>query len=314
MKLAILILDGVFDTGLSVVQDTLETANALSERGRAPFEVTVVGLRRAVKTHHGHRVEAAIAADVDADVIVVPALGAKTVDAISAALDRSDVLEAAELLRSRESARTRIAGACTATFVLASSGVLDGGTATTTWWLAPIFRERFPSVALDETRMIVESERVVTAGAALAHVDLALWLVRQTSPTLARVTARHLVFDARPSQAAFAMPDHLAHSDPTVERFEKWARRHLTDFDLAGAARAAGVSERTLERRVRAVLRRSPLGYVRDLRVEQALHELQTTRGTLEEIAEKVGYRDAVTLRTLLKKKTGRGVKELRTL
>ncbi len=123
-----------------------------------------------------------------------------------------------------------------------------------------------------------------------------------------------VVFDARPSQGVYTMPDHLAHSDPTVERFEKWARRHLADFDLRSAARAAGVSERTLERKGHAVLRRSPLGYVRDLRVEQALHELQTTRGSVEEIAERVGYKDAVTLRTLLKKKTGRGVKELRAL
>lgn len=315
MRIAILVLDGVFDTGLSVVLDTLETANALAERGRTPFDVRVVGLRRAVRTHHGHRVDLAPVSDAPApDVVVVPALGAKTIDAISASLERPDVLETRDLFAAWSRGRTRVAGACTATFVLASAGILDGGSATTTWWLAPVFRERFPRVSLDESRMIVESDRVITAGAALAHVDLALWLVRQSSPTLARATARHLVFDARPSQGAYTMPDHLAHSDPTVEKFEKWARRHLADFDLASAARAAGVSERTLERKVRAVLRRSPLGYVRDLRVEQALHELSTTRGTVDEIAERVGYKDAVTLRTLLKKKTGRGVKELRAL
>lgn len=319
MRIAVLVLDGVFDTGLSVVLDTLETANALHLDGpsgaRPPFEVTVAGLRRTVKTHHGHRVELSPIEDVAApDVVIVPALGAKTIGTIAAALDRRDVLETRDLLGDWKRRRVRVAGACTATFVLASAGILDDGTATTTWWLAPVFRERFPQVALDESRMIVESDRVVTAGAALAHVDLALWLVRQSSPTLARVTARHLVFDARPSQGAYAMPDHLAHADPTVERFEKWARRHLSDFDLASAARASGVSARTLERKVRAVLRRSPLGYVRDLRVEQALHELQTTRGSVEEIAEKVGYKDAVTLRTLLRKKTGRGVKELRAL
>ena len=56
--------------------------------------------------------------------------------------------------------------------MLAASGILDGGAATTTWWLSPLFRERFSAVTLDESRMIVESGRVVTAGAALAHVDL----------------------------------------------------------------------------------------------------------------------------------------------
>lgn len=322
MRIAVLVLDGVFDSGLSVILDTLETANALAEgevllAGKAArserFEVTMCALRKTITTHHGFRVPVASGPEeARPDVVIVPALGAKTLETIQTALERKDIGETGELLRGWSASGVQIAGACTATFVLAASGILDGGQATTTWWLSPVFRERFPQVTLDESRMIVASGSVVTAGAALAHVDLALWLVRQRSPTLARVTARHLVFDARPSQGAYTMPDHLAHADPVVERFERWARRHLTAFELASAARAAGVSERTLERRVRAVLGRSPLAYVQDLRVEQAVHQLQTTRDSIEEIATSVGYQDGVTLRTLLRKKTGRGIRELR--
>jgi transcriptional regulator GlxA family with amidase domain len=42
------------------------------------------------------------------------------------------------------------------------------------------------------------------------------------------------------------------------------------------------------------------------------VHRLRTGRSSLEEIAAEVGYSDAVTLRTLLRRKTGRGVRELR--
>jgi hypothetical protein len=38
---------------------------------------------------------------------------------------------------------------------------------------------------LDELGMMVKSGNVVTAGAALAHMDLALWLIRRVSPELA---------------------------------------------------------------------------------------------------------------------------------
>ena len=107
--------------------------------------------------------------------------------------------------------------------MLAQSGLLDGRAATTTWWLAPLFRERFPRVELDDSRMVVESGRFATAGAALAHLDLALWLVRRRSPALAALTARYLIVDSRSSQASYAIPDHLAHADPIVERFERWA-------------------------------------------------------------------------------------------
>ncbi len=317
MRVSVLVLDGVFDSGLSVVLDTLATANNLARQSRRarPFEVTLAGVRRSAKTAQGLRVALSPAhATKRPDLVVLPALGCKTRETLLAALERRDVHDACALLQAWSMAGVRIAGACTATFVLAQSGVLDGGRTTTTWWLSPLFRERFPHIALDESRMIVETPRVITAGAALAHVDLALWLVRRRSPELAHAVAHYLVFDARPSQAAHAMPDHLVHDDPTVARFEQWTRTHLGDFDLGRAARHVGTSERTLERRIRAVLGKTPVSYLQDLRVEAAVHRLRTTKDTVDQIAATVGYADAVTLRTLLRKKTGRGVRELRAL
>ena len=127
--------------------------------------------------------------------------------------------------------------------------------------------------------MIVHSSSFITAGAALAHLDLALWLVRRRSPALAALTARYLVVDPRPMQATFAIPDHLAHADPCVERFERWARRRLSDgFSLHEAARAVATSPRTLTRRLHAVIGKSPLAYFQDLRVERAVHLLQDQR------------------------------------
>ncbi len=311
MKVQVLVLDGVFDLGLAAIMDTLATANELSPDGTR-FDIKRVGLRRVVRTQLGLSVPVAAVGRAP-DLVIVPALGCKTPDSLSQALARRDVAEAGALLRKWAASGTRVTAACTATFVLAQSGILDGGTATTTWWLAPMFRERFPRVELDESRMVVQSGRCVTAGAAMGHLDLALWLVRRKSPALAALTARYLIVDSRFSQANYAIPDHLAHADPLVEKFERWARHHLAQrFSLEDAARAAGTSERTLARRLRHALGKSPLSYVQDLRVERAVHLLQTSDGSVERIAAEVGYRDGVTLRTLLRRKTGRGGRELR--
>jgi transcriptional regulator GlxA family with amidase domain len=317
MRIHVLALDGVFDMGLSAILDSFGTAGDLasgSGRRSARFDVSLVGVRRRVRTNQGLTIPVTPAAQAGrADVVVIPALGAKTPATLAAALARPDVQDACAFIARQHAAGAQLAAACTGTFLLAATGLLDGRSATTTWWLAPLFRERFPAVTLEDSRMIVQSGRIVTAGAALAHLDLALWLIRRRSPALAALTARYLVVDARPSQAAFAIPDHLAHADPLVERFEDWARLHLgARFSLASAARAVGASERTLARRLRAVLGKSPLGYVQDLRVERAVHRLQTSDATLETIAGEVGYGDAVTLRTLLRRKIGRGVRDLR--
>jgi transcriptional regulator GlxA family with amidase domain len=232
---------------------------------------------------------------------------------LEAALARPDMRDAAAALRQWARGGATMAAACIGTFVMAESGLLNRQRATTTWWLAPMFRERYPEVLLDESRMIVHSGRVVTAGAALSHMDLALWLIRRTSPQLATLTAKYLIVDSRPSQSAYALTDHLIHSDPIVQRFERWARTRLADgFSLDEAARAAGASRRTLARRTQSVLGKSPLSYFQSLRVERAVHLLKTTSASVDEVAERVGYGDGVTLRTLLRRRLNQGIKEIR--
>jgi transcriptional regulator GlxA family with amidase domain len=131
---------------------------------------------------------------------------------------------------------------------------------------------------------------------------------------LAETTARYLVVDSRPSQSAYAMSDHLAHADPLVQTFERWARDHLADgFSLDKAARAVAASKRTLARRLKDVLGKSPLLYFQDLRIERAVHLLRTSSDSVERIAAAVGYADGVALRNLLRRKLGRGVREIRS-
>jgi transcriptional regulator GlxA family with amidase domain len=316
MRIRVLVLDGVFDLGLSAILDVFTTANELIELSGlavSRFDVTTVGVRAAVRTSHGLRVPVHAVTARRTDCVVVPAIGFKMPGPLEAALARPDVEDAAAALRQWARAGTTVTAACIGTFVMAESGLLDDQHATTTWWLAPFFRQRYPRVLLDESNMIVKSGRFVTAGAALSHVDLALWLVRSVSPQLASLVAKYLIIDSRPSQSAYALTDHLVHSDPIVERFESWARGRLRHgFSLDDAAKAAGASKRTLARRMQAVLGRSPLSYFQSLRVERAVHLLKTKGGSVDEVAAQVGYADGATLRTLLRRRLDLGVKEIR--
>jgi transcriptional regulator GlxA family with amidase domain len=317
MRIYVLALSEVFDTGLATFLDTFSTANALAEStgtSSVRFDVSIIGVRSRVLTSQGLSVPVLSATRrMPPDVALVPAIGAKLPDALRVKLEQRETVDAQALLRDWSAGGALIGAACTSTFVLAGSSLLNGHRATTSWWLAPFFRERYPHVVLDESRMVINASRLVTAGAALAHLDLALWLVRRHSPALAALTARYLVVDSRPSQAAFAIPDHLAHADPFVERFEQWARRRLVEgFSLNEAARAVATSPRTLTRRLHSVVGKSPLGYFQDLRVERAVHLLRTSNTSIDQIAAQVGYANGVTLRTLIRRKIGRGVRELR--
>jgi transcriptional regulator GlxA family with amidase domain len=316
MKVNVLALDGVFDLGLAAVLDALQTANELIEVGGLAvprFEVRIAGVRKSVRTSQGLTVPVHSAPWRTPDCVVVPAIGFKMPEPLQAALARPDIRDAAAALLQWDHREATIATACIGTFVMAESGLLDHQHATTTWWLAPLFRQRYPRVLLDESNMIVKSGRYVTAGAALSHIDLALWLVRGVSPKLASLAAKYLIVDSRPSQSAYALADHLVHSDALVQRFESWARLRLKDgFSLDEAAEAVGASKRTLARRMQTVLGKSPLSYFQSLRVERAVHLLKTSSASVDEIATRVGYSEGSILRVLLRRRLGLGIKEIR--
>src|SRR5579859_2311410 len=206
MKIVVLALGNVFDTGLATVLDAFRTANELAEMSgfSSPrFEVKIVGLRSKVMTSQGLTVPVQRADGSAPDCVVVPAIGYKMPEPLEKALGQREIQDAAAALRGWAKQGATMSAACVGTFVMAEAGLLDEQHATTTWWLAPLFRKRYPRVTVEESHMIVKSGRMVTAGAALSHMDLALWMIRQKSPKLAALTAKYLIVDSRPSQSAY---------------------------------------------------------------------------------------------------------------
>jgi transcriptional regulator GlxA family with amidase domain len=319
MNIQMLCLDGVFDSGLSILLDALETANALAEAEELQvprLQVKIVGLQKTIRTGQGLTLSTSSILPRSApDLVLVPALTAKMPAPLQKALRRQSISSAGEALRSWHQRGATIGAACTGTFVLASAGLLDGFEATTTWWLASLFRESFPAVKLNESEMLVQSGRCITAGAALGHVDLALCVVRRQSVALASLLARYLLVDHRPSQATFAVANHLNHDDEVVEQFERWVQRNLkTRFALPDVARALGTSERTLSRRVWRAVGKAPMKHVQTLRLQRALHLLRTTAASAESVADAVGYGSGVTLRLLIRKHLHCGIREARRI
>jgi transcriptional regulator GlxA family with amidase domain len=311
-----MVYDGVFDSGLAAILDVLENANALGEElgGPPAWNVTTVGTQPIVRTGAGHLVEAQPLERAEtADLLVVAArAGRGPADVLGFVGGDQSLCERNLIARARNRG-TAIASACAGTFLLAEAGVLDGQRATTTWWLAPAFRARYPAVQVDQGQMVVTSDGITTAGAAFGHVDLALAIVRASSPALADLVARYLVIDERPSQSAYIIPSALAQSDPTVAAFERWVRERLAGpISIPIAAKAIGVSERTLQRSVQRALGTSPIRFVQDLRVERAAHLLRTTELSLETISGRVGYEHPHTLRVLLRERTGKTTAALR--
>jgi len=307
MHLGMVVQDGCFGSAVASVIDIVRVADSVRsdvDPRIEPIELAIAGARRRVGTTTSMTLEVDHPlSDLDQfDVVIVPALGTlttpDTVEALSGRAGSSMIRALGEI----DTSTTRIAAACTGVFALAETGRIDAHHATTSWFLGPGFRQRYPTINLDLDTMVVVDGNVITAGAAFAHIDLALSIVRSISPDLAQHVAKLLLIDERPSQAAFVAYEHLNHEDPIVIDFERHVRARLDEpFDVGVAAEAIGTSRRTLERRVRTALNLTPLGFVRRLRLERARHLAATTDLSTADIAMRVGYANAETLRALMR-------------
>jgi len=74
---------------------------------------------------------------------------------------------------------------------------------------------------------------------------------------------------------------------------------------VAQLADELAMSSRTLARHVRAATGRGPLALVQGVRLNHARHLIESSRLTIAQVAERVGYEDATALRRLMRKAAG---------
>jgi len=311
----ILALDGVMDSSLAITLDTLKAGQAFLARASQPHKVRVVavGHKNLVLTGGGLRLSTdstfreILESGVKPDWVIVPGCGLVGDGEITARLARKDAIDVIRLLQIISTGAVKIAASCSSVFLLAQAGLLTGRHATTTWWLAHIFRSRFPNIKLDETKMLVRDGPYLTAGAAYSQLDLVLAIVADAmGSSIAHLCSRYLLIDQRPSQARYMIQTHIKDIDPTVIAAERWIDENLSSpISVAALSSELAVSTKTLSRRIVSATGVSPIKFIQRRRLMRASHLIETTSLSIEAIAAQVGYQDGTALRKLVKREFG---------
>lgn len=306
----VVVLDDAFASSVAASLDTLRTAAALAPRVGVPaprWRVSSPG-GGSVRLSEGLAVDTVrLPRPGDGSTWLVPGLGTESPAAVLARLERPDARATITGLRRHARAGGRVAASCSAVFLLAAAGLLDGRRATTTWWLAPVLANLAPGCTVDADRMVCADGPVTTGGAAFAHTDLMLRLLRDHGgPALAEAVARTLVVDAREAQAPYAVPEVLANGDALVLDLVGRIERALPGPpSVAELAASLGISERTLSRHVHRATGRSTFALVQSVKLRRARTLLATSTMSVEQIAGAVGYADATALRRAMRRVTG---------
>lgn len=195
----------------------------------------------------------------------------------------------------------RIVSICSAAYVLAAAGLLEGRPATTHWNEADRFQRLFPQVKVDPGVLFVDDGDVLTAAGVAAGVDLCLHLVRRDhgSEVANRVARLCVVPPWREGgQAQFIERPVPEPSAATTSVTRAWAleqlHRPLSLSELAGHAR---MSVRTFSRRFRDEVGMTPGQWLTQQRVQHARRLLETTDLPVDRIAGEAGFGTGASLR-----------------
>jgi len=316
----VVVLQGAQASGVAITLDVLAAANRFCEvLGNPPaFDVRLSGSGAATFRPLLSFPEAT---HESPELLIVPALGCSNAEAPTESLiyrerlSMEDALAACGEIREALQAGSHVASSCTGTLLVASTGLLARRTVTTAWWLAPVFGEMFPDILLDTEQVVISDGSFTTAGAGMSQVDVMVKLVaRFAGANVADLCVKRMVLDERRSQVPYMAMGLLAASDEKVEKAAAWVKSRLDQaFDINDVASAVGLSSRTFYRRVMRATGLSPVQFLRQLRLEHAIELIRSTPLAFDEIAFRVGYSDASTLRSLIRRTMGVGPRELRS-
>ena len=240
------------------------------------------------------------------DVVCVPEVAV----APGTALTESHRAEIDWLRRCHEGGAI-IATACSGALLLAETGLLNGGEATTHWAYCDALA-CYPGVQVYPDRALVvggEGGRLIMAGGGTSWEDLALYLVaRLVSVDEAMHIAKLFLIDwhdvGQLPYAALARNRQV--DDADIARCQSWIAEHYEGpSPVATMIQRSGLTERTFSRRFKQATGMSPIEYVHTLRLEEAKQLLESGDASLEAIAEQVGYEDAAFFGRLFRRKVG---------
>jgi len=229
---------------------------------------------------------------VDADTIVVPGY---------APAGRPIPVEVREALQSAASRGARIASICYGAFALADAGLLDGLRATTHWDAAEKLAARHPQITVEPNVLFVDEGSILTSAGAAAGLDLCLHIVRcDLGVSAANEIARGLVTAPYRTggQAQYLPKASSAAHGESLAATREWAMTRLDQqLTIAGLAAHAQMSPRTFLRRFAEETGSTPLQWILRARVDTARELLESTRLSVDRIAEQVGLGTGSNLR-----------------
>lgn len=187
-----------------------------------------------------------------------------------------------------------VGGLCTAGYVLAKAGLLEGKQATIHWQNQDSFTEEFEDVTLTKSVFVVDGNRMTTAGGT-SSIDLFLQLIADDyGEVLANTVADQQIYSSiRTDQDTqrLSIPTRIGVRHPKLSRVIQIMETNIEEpISPSVLAKEVGMSTRQLERLFRRYLNRSPKRYYMELRLQKSRNLLLQTDMSVINVALACGF------------------------
>lgn len=270
------------------------------------FTIQLAGISKEVEFYNGLftvKPHTNISAIIKTNLIIIPSLNHNYDDAVRG--NKALI----EWIESQYKNGAEVASICTGTFLLASSGLLDGKTCSTHWAAADNFRSMFPKVNLQTDKLITDENGIYTNGGAYSFLNLILYLVekyydRQTAIYCSKVFQIEM---DRQSQSAFTIfQGQKQHGDEMVKKAQEFIEGSSREkISMEKLSSRFAVSRRNFDRRFIKATGNTPVEYAQRVKIESAKKRFESTRKTISEVMYEVGYSDMKAFREVFRKITG---------
>ncbi|AZM55674.1 AraC family transcriptional regulator [Streptomyces sp. WAC 01529] len=296
-RVAVLALDGAYAFEMGIPPRIFGAAE--DAEGRPLYDVVVCTVDgRPVRTDAGFQVavEHGPEALAEADTVVIP-----PTERLCGGTEEGLLPEPLAAALARVRPGTRWVSFCTASYVLAAAGLLDGRPATTHWKEADHFRRTFPRVAVDEDVLFVDDGDILTAAGVGAGVDLCLHLLRRDhGSAVAHRVARFCVVPPwrEGGQAQYIERPVPEPTLATTAATRAWALERLQEpLSLGELAAHARMSLRTFTRRFQEEVGMPPGRWLTAQRIELARQLLESSDLPVDVVAHRAGFGTGNSLR-----------------
>jgi transcriptional regulator GlxA family with amidase domain len=198
----------------------------------------------------------------------------------------------------------RLCSICSSAYILGQAGLLNGRRCTTHWKVVRDLQRQFPSAEVVENQLFVRDGPIYTSAGVASGIDLSLALIEEDmGPIAAARVARELVVfmrrDGVSSQDSIYL-DYRTHLSPGIHRVQDWLVAHPEENPtLKELGKIGNMSPRNLTRVFRRATGLTLKEFVHRLKVEVACNLLRNPGLTVQQIAERCGFKDARQLRRL---------------